>query len=62
MAEQKFLITMRSGPIPGSSYYIEKDEVYLGRDLSNDLPSPIRKSPAGMRAFYVNPMGSTSKT
>ena len=40
MAEQKFLIVMRSGPIPGSSYYIEKDEVFIGRDLTNDLPVP----------------------
>ena len=40
MAEQKFLIVMRSGPIPGSSYFIEKDEVFLGRDLTNDLPVP----------------------
>jgi len=31
---------MRSGPIPGSSFYLEKTEVTLGRDLANDIPVP----------------------
>jgi len=69
MAEQKFLITMRSGPIPGSSYYIEKDEVYLGRDLSNDLPVPdpeiSRRHARFLRkpdGIYIEDLGSTNGT
>ncbi|MFZ3070505.1 MAG: FHA domain-containing protein [Anaerolineaceae bacterium] len=69
MSDQKFQIVMRSGPIPGSSYYIEKDEVYLGRDLANDLPVPdaeisrrharFLRKPEGI---YVEDLGSTNGT
>jgi len=62
MAEQKFLIVMRSGPIPGSSYYIEKDEVFIGRDLTNDLPVPDPEISAGMPAFCAVGTLSISKT
>ena len=60
---------MRSGPIPGSSYYIEKDEVYLGRDLSNDLPVPdpeiSRRHARFLRkpdGIYIEDLGSTNGT
>ncbi len=69
MAEQKFLIVMRSGPIPGSSYFIEKDEVFLGRDLTNDLPVPdpeiSRRHARFLRrgdAIYLEDLGSTNGT
>lgn len=69
MAEQKFLIVMRSGPIPGSSYYIEKDEVFIGRDLTNDLPVPdpeiSRRHARFLRrgdAIYIEDLGSTNGT
>jgi len=69
MAEQKFLIVMRSGPIPGSSYFIEKDEVFLGRDLTNDLPVPdpeiSRRHARFLRrgdAIYIEDLGSTNGT
>lgn len=69
MAEQKFLIVMRSGPIPGSSYYIEKDEVFIGRDLTNDLPVPdpeiSRRHARFLRrgdTIYIEDLGSTNGT
>ena len=69
MAEKKFLIVMRSGPIPGSSYFIEKDEVFLGRDLTNDLPVPepeiSRRHARFLRrgdSIYIEDLGSTNGT
>lgn len=69
MSEQKFFVVMRSGPIPGSSYYIEKDEVNLGRDLTNDLPVPdpeisrrharFLRKPEGI---FIEDLGSTNGT
>ena len=32
-----FHIVMRSGPTPGKVFPLEKNEIYIGRDLSNDL-------------------------
>lgn len=69
MTAQKPQIVMRSGPIPGSSYFLENDETVLGRDLGNDIPVPdpeisrrhvrfIRR-PEG---FYVEDLGSTNGT
>ena len=40
MAETKPQIVMRSGPIPGSSFYLDKAEVSIGRDLSSDITVP----------------------
>ncbi len=38
MPAQSFRLTMRSGPAPGKSFPLEQEEVFLGRDLSNDIP------------------------
>ena len=38
MPTQSFRLTMRSGPAPGKSFPLEQEEVFLGRDLSNDIP------------------------
>lgn len=69
MAGQKPQIVMRSGPIPGSSFYIEKDEVYLGRDLTNDIPVPdaeISRRHARLLSrtdgIYIEDLGSTNGT
>ncbi|HNY83369.1 MAG TPA: FHA domain-containing protein [Anaerolineaceae bacterium] len=69
MSAQKPQIVMRSGPIPGSTYFIEKDETVLGRDLSNDIAVPdpeisrrharFIKRPEGV---YVEDLGSTNGT
>ena len=55
MAETKPQIVMRSGPIPGSSYYLEKAEVTLGRDLSNDIPVPDAEISRRHARFIVKP-------
>ena len=69
MPEQKPLIVMRSGPIPGSSFYLEKAEVTLGRDLANDIPVPDQEISRRHARFvtrpdgvYVEDLGSTNGT
>ena len=69
MADQVPQVVMRSGPIPGSSFFLEKDEILIGRDLANDIPVPdaeisrrharfIRKSDG----VYIEDLGSTNGT
>ena len=69
MPDQKPLIVMRSGPIPGSSFYLEKPEVTLGRDLSNDIPVPDQEISRRHARFvtrpdgvYIEDLGSTNGT
>ena len=69
MPEQKPLIVMRSGPIPGSSFYLEKNEVTFGRDLANDIPVPDQEISRRHARFitradgvYVEDLGSTNGT
>ena len=38
MAAPSFQLTMRSGPTPGKTFLLEKEEILLGRDLANDIP------------------------
>lgn len=57
MPEQKPLIVMRSGPIPGSSFYLEKSEVTLGRDLANDIPVPDQEISRRHARFLIRPDG-----
>ena len=37
MAAPIFQVTMRSGPTPGKTFPLEKEESFLGRDLTNDV-------------------------
>lgn len=69
MAETKPQIVMRSGPIPGSSYYLDKAEVSIGRDQSNDitvLDSEISRRHARFivktDGVYIEDLGSTNGT
>lgn len=69
MPEQKPLIVMRSGPIPGSSFYLEKPEVTLGRDLATDIPVPDQEISRRHARFvtrpdgvYIEDLGSTNGT
>ncbi len=57
MAEIKPQIVMRSGPIPGSSYYLDKPEVSMGRDLANDIPVPDAEISRRHARFIVKPDG-----
>lgn len=69
MAETKPQIVMRSGPIPGSSYYLDKAEVSIGRDLANDIPVPDAEISRRHARFivkedgvYIEDLGSTNGT
>ena len=69
MAAEYPQVVMRSGPIPGSTYFLTKEEMVVGRDLGNDIPVPdpeisrrharFIKRPEG---FYVEDLGSTNGT
>lgn len=37
MVTPSFQLTMRSGPTPGKTFLLEKEEILLGRDLANDV-------------------------
>ena len=37
MAPDSFQLVQRSGPTPGKSYSISKNEIYMGRDITNDI-------------------------
>jgi len=37
MAERRFQLTMRKGPMPGKVYELARAEMTLGRDVKNDL-------------------------
>ena len=37
MASQPFQLVMRAGPTPGKVFSLSKTELYLGRDISNDI-------------------------
>jgi len=64
-----FRIVLRSGPTPGKTFPLEKGEVFIGRDLSNDIiindPEISRRH---SRLFYQNgayileDLGSTNGT
>jgi predicted component of type VI protein secretion system len=62
-------LVMRSGPIPGSSYILDKPEVILGRELNNDLPVPDPEISRRHTRFitradgvYIEDLGSTNGT
>jgi len=37
MAPASFQLVMQSGPTPGKSYPLDKSEIYIGRDINNDI-------------------------
>ena len=37
MAPQSYQLVMRTGPNPGKTYPIDKDEITIGRDIGNDV-------------------------
>ncbi len=38
MAIQNYRLSMRSGPTPGKIFPLEQEEIFVGRDLANDVP------------------------
>jgi hypothetical protein len=37
MAPANFQLVMQSGPTPGKSYPLDKNEIFIGRDINNDI-------------------------
>ena len=69
MAPQSFQLVQRSGPAPGKNYSLTKNEIYLGRDITNDIvindPEISRKHArltlqAG--GYLLEDLGSTNGT
>jgi hypothetical protein len=64
-----FQLTMQSGPTPGKTYPIEKEETLAGRDLANDItvsePEVSRRHARFVvreEGVYVEDLGSTNGT
>lgn len=64
-----FQLTMRSGPMPGKTFTIEKEETHLGRDLANEIPiGDPEVSRRHARLFmrddnvFIEDLGSTNGT
>ncbi len=69
MAASTYQLVMRSGPTPGKVFPLEKNEVFIGRDLNNDLvisDAEISRKHARivMQAggFVIEDLGSTNGT
>ena len=69
MAAPRFQLTMRSGPTPGKTFLMGKEEIILGRDLANDIPiSDPEISRRHVRFimqgenFLIEDLGSTNGT
>ncbi len=69
MAPQSFNLVQRSGPAPGKNYSLTKNEIYMGRDITNDIvindPEISRKHArltlqAG--GYMLEDLGSTNGT
>ncbi len=37
MTAQSFQLVMRAGPAPGKNFALSKEEIYIGRDIGNDI-------------------------
>jgi len=69
MTMQPFQLVMRSGPTPGKAYPLSKSEIYIGRDVSNDIAvndPEISRKHARLTlqgdTFVVEDLGSTNGT
>jgi len=69
MAVQPYQLVMRSGPTPGKTYPLSKSEIYVGRDITNDIAvndAEISRKHARLTmqgdSFVVEDLGSTNGT
>ncbi len=69
MAESTFQLVMNSGPNPGKEFPLEKGEVFIGRDLTNDLvinDAEVSRRHARLVAqaggYILEDLGSTNGT
>ena len=69
MTVQPYQLVMRSGPTPGKAYPLSKTEIYIGRDVSNDIAvndAELSRKHARLTqqedTFVVEDLGSTNGT
>lgn len=69
MASQTLKLVMRTGPNPGKSYELTKTELYIGRDVSNDIvvnDSEVSRKHARLLltagGYVLEDLGSTNGT
>jgi hypothetical protein len=69
MTVQPYQLVMRTGPTPGKTYPLSKSEIYIGRDVSNDIAindSEISRKHARLTlqedSFVLEDLGSTNGT
>jgi len=69
MTVQPYQLVMRSGPTPGKTYPLSKSEIYIGRDITNDISvndAEISRKHARLTlqgdTFVVEDLGSTNGT
>jgi hypothetical protein len=69
MAAQSYQLVMKSGPTPGKTYPLSKSEIYVGRDVTNDISvndAEISRKHARLTTqddtFVVEDLGSTNGT
>lgn len=69
MLPQSYVLIMRTGPNPGKSFELTKNEIYLGRDINNDIvinDSEVSRKHARMilqaGSFVLEDLGSTNGT
>lgn len=69
MAPQPFILIMRTGPNPGKSFELTKNELYIGRDINNDIvvnDSEISRKHARLvmqaGGYVLEDLGSTNGT
>jgi hypothetical protein len=67
MARQTYQLLMRSGPTPGKTYDLSKNETYIGRDVNNDVvinDSEISRKHARVilqaGGYVIEDLGSTN--
>jgi hypothetical protein len=69
MAPPSYQLVMRTGPTPGKSYALDKDEIRIGRDISNDVvinDAEVSRKHARMivqaSGYVLEDLGSTNGT
>jgi hypothetical protein len=69
MAPQSFQLVMKSGPTPGKAFDLDKDEVFIGRDINNDVvinDSEVSRRHARLtrqaEGYLLEDLGSTNGT
>lgn len=69
MVAQAYQLVMKTGPTPGKTYPLSKSEIYIGRDVSNDISvndAEISRKHARLTmegdTFVVEDLGSTNGT